>query len=143
MNKHPKKLRSTRIERLALAGMLTCLGMASAHAQVVVRDLATGEFRAPTAAEAKQLEELNRAMASRVPRGVLTGTLNPRPVRLPGNGGDILEATDADINYSVVVLGPNGKLTRHCVANPELAERIGRGELAAFAPNMMERLHER
>jgi hypothetical protein len=126
----------------ALALCLLLGATATAHAQRVVRDVVTGELRAPTAAEAKQLDDLTRAMRNRVSRGVLTGTINPKPVR-QADGGDLLEATDDDQMYSVVVLGKDGQLVRHCVSNPELAARIGRGEITAFAPNLMERLNER
>lgn len=120
-----------------------CLGMvATAHAQRVVRDVNTGQFRPLTAAEAKQLDDIERAMRNRVPRGLLTGKPNPQPVRMP-DGSDFLENTDADLNYSVVVRTPDGRLVRQCVSNPEMAERIGRGEITSFATNFMERLHER
>lgn len=128
--------------RLATLASLVLLGLgvaATAHAQRVVRDAATGQLRAPTATEAKQLDELDRAMANRIPRGLLTGKPNPQPVRMP-DGSDFLENTDADLNYSVVVVGPNGQLIRQCVSNPEMAERIGRGELTFFTPNFMDRL---
>jgi hypothetical protein len=128
--------------RLAL-GLCLALGLAaSAHAQRVVRDAVTGQFRPLTAAEAKQLDDLEAAMRNRVPRGLLTGRPNPQPVRMP-DGSDFLESTDADLNYSVVVRTPDGRLVRQCVSNPEMAERIGRGEITSFAPNLLERLNER
>lgn len=113
--------------------------MATAHAQRVVRDAATGQLRPLTAAEAKQLEDIDRAMKNRVPRGLLSGKPNPQPVRMP-DGSDFLESTDADLNYSVVTIGPDGQLVRQCVSNPEMAERIARGQLSFFTPNFMERL---
>jgi len=135
------KLVSNPLRLATLAGLVILgLGfMATAHAQRVVRDAVTGQFRALTAAEAKQLEAVDRAMANRVPRGLLTGKPNPQPVR-NADGSDSLESTDADLNYSVVVVGPNGQLIRQCVSNPEMAERIGRGEITFFAPNFMDRL---
>lgn len=135
------KLSSTPTQ-LALALCLVLGTVATAHAQRVMRDAVTGEMRALTAAEAKQLEDIDRALRNRVPRGLLTGKINPQPVRMP-DGSDFLESTDADLNYSVVVRTTDGRLVRHCVANPELAERIGRGEITAFATNFMERLNER
>jgi hypothetical protein len=128
--------------RIAL-GLCLAIGLvASAHAQRVVRDAVTGQFRPLTAAEAKQLDDLEAAMRNRVPRGLLTGRANPQPVRMP-DGSDFLESTDADLNYSVVVRTPDGRLVRQCVSNPEMAERIGRGEITSFAPNLLERLNER
>lgn len=128
--------------QLALALCLVLGTVATAHAQRVVRDVVTGELRPLTAAEARQLEDVDRALRQRVPRGLLTGKANPQPVRMP-DGSDFLENTDADLNYSVVVRTPDGRLVRQCVANPELAERIGRGEITSFTSNFMERLHAR
>lgn len=135
------------LTRQRLLGALVAaalLGIAAqAQAQRVVRDAVTGQFRPLTAAEAKMLEDLDRAMRNRVPRGLLTGTPNPKPVRM-ADGSDFLEATDADLNYSVVVRTADGRLVRQCVNNPELAERISRGELPAFALQYLERMnHER
>jgi hypothetical protein len=140
------KERSMKISPTALRLALT-LGLAfglaaSAHAQRVVRDAVTGQMRAPTATEAKQLDDLERAMRHRIPRGLLSGKPNPQPVRMP-DGSDFLESTDADLNYSVVVRASDGRLVRHCVSSPEMAERIGRGQLTAFTGNFMERLNER
>jgi hypothetical protein len=125
----------------ALAASLTLGLLSSAHAQRVVRDAVTGQMRPLTASEAKMLEDLDRAMRSRVPRGLLTGTPNPKPIRM-ADGSDFLESTDADLNYSVVVRTADGRLVRQCVNNPDLAERIGRGELPAFARNFLERMND-
>lgn len=127
---------------VALALCLLLGVTATAHAQRVVRDVVTGELRPLTAAEAQQLEDIERTLRNRVPRGLLTGKANPQPVRMP-DGSDFLENTDADLNYSVVVRAPDGRLVRQCVANPVLAERIGRGEITSFTSNLMERLNER
>lgn len=126
---------------LAVMGVLALGLLASAHAQRLVRDAVTGELRPLNAAEAKQLEDLDRAMRSRVPRGLLTGKPNPQPVRMP-DGSDFLESTDADLNFSVVVRSPSGRLVHTCVNNPELADRMVRGKLPAFARNYMERLND-
>lgn len=128
-----------RPSRLALLGALALGLMASAHAQRMVRDAVSGQMRPLTAAEAKQLEDLDRAMRSRVPLGLLTGKPNPQPVRM-ADGSDFLESTDADLNYSVVVRSPSGRLVHTCVNNPELADRMARNKLPPFARNYMERL---
>lgn len=131
---------SLRLLSLGALAAALLLGVASqAHAQRVVRDAITGQMRPLTAAEAKMLEDLDSAMRSRVPRGLLTGTPNPQPVRMP-DGSDFLENTDADLNYSVVVRTADGRLVRQCVSNPELAERIGRNQLPSFAREYMERM---
>jgi len=132
---------SSNFMRGALLAALALGLLASAHAQRVVRDAVTGQMRPLTGAEAKQLDDLDRAMRSRVPLGLLTGKPNPQPVRMP-DGSDFLESTDADLNYSVVVKGADGRLAHRCVANPEPAERLARGTLPPFARNYMERLND-
>jgi hypothetical protein len=119
---------------LALAG--------AAQAQSVVRDAQTGQLRAPTASEAKLLEELRARQGFNPNRGLVTGTLNPRPVR-QADGGELLEATEGELNFSVVVRLPDGRLARQCVGSAEMAEKVVRGEMPSFAKNMLERLNER
>jgi hypothetical protein len=134
--------KSFPIAQVALATTLMLGLVATAHAQRVFRDAVTGEFRAPTAAEVQQLEALNRSLKARVPRGLLTGTPNPQPVRM-ADGSDFLENTDADLNYSVVMRNRDGQLVRHCVPNAEIAERLVRGEVTSFTKPILERLNER
>jgi hypothetical protein len=126
---------------LAIAGALV-LACGAAQAQVVVRDAQTGQLRAPTAAEVQMLEQVRARTGFVANRGILTGTINPQPVRQP-DGSDFLETTEGDLNYSVVVRSPSGRLVRQCVANPELAARLVRGEVTAFAKNLLESLNER
>ena len=134
--------KSIRPVHALVAGILM-MGLAgTANAQRVFRDAVTGEFRAPTAAEVQQLEALSKSLKSRVPRGLLTGTPNPQPVRMP-DGSDFLENTDADLNYSVVMRNREGHLVRHCVPNAEIAERLVRGEVTSFTKPILERLNER
>ena len=128
--------------RIAIVAALSLGVVTSANAQRVFRDAVTGEFRAPTAAEVQQLEALNKAMKARVPRGLLTGTANPQPVRM-ADGSDFLENTDADLNYSVVLRQRDGRLVRHCVPNGDIAERLVRGEVTSFTKPILERLNER
>lgn len=134
--------KSFPLAQVAVAATLVLGLVATANAQRVFRDAVTGEFRAPTAAEVQQLEALNKAMKARVPRGLLTGTPNPQPVRMP-DGSDFLENTDADLNYSVVMRNRDGQLVRHCVPNAEIAERLVRGEVTSFTKPILERLNER
>lgn len=134
--------KSFPLAQVAVAATLMLGMVATANAQRVFRDAVTGEFRAPTAAEVQQLEALNNALKSRVPRGLLTGTPNPQPVRMP-DGSDFLENTDADLNYSVVMRNRDGQLVRHCVPNAEIAERLVRGEVTSFTKPILERLNER
>jgi hypothetical protein len=134
--------KSFPLAQVTVAATLVLGMVATANAQRVFRDAVTGEFRPPTAAEVQQLEALNKALKARVPRGLLTGTPNPQPVRMP-DGSDFLENTDADLNYSVVMRNRDGQLVRHCVPNAEIAERLVRGEVTSFTKPILERLNER
>jgi hypothetical protein len=129
------------IRTMLAAGALLALSL-GAQAQQVVRDAQTGQFRAPTAAEARQLEQIRARQGFNANRGILTGTLNPQPIRMP-DGSDFLETTEGELNYSVVVVLPDGRLARKCVGSAELAEKVVRGEMPSFAKNLLERLNER
>jgi hypothetical protein len=59
------------------------------------------------------------------------------------DGSDFLETTEGQLNYSVVVRTADGRLARKCVNNPEMAERIVRGDVTSFAKNLLESLNER
>jgi hypothetical protein len=128
------------IRSLLAAGALLALAV-SAQAQTVVRDAQTGEMRAPTAAEAQLLNQL-RSRSFNANRGILTGTINPQPVRMP-DGSDFLETTEGQLNYSVVVRAADGRLVRKCINDPEMAGRLVRGEVTSFAKNLLESLNER
>lgn len=126
---------------LMLVGALA-LACTAVSAQTVVRDAQTGQLRAPTAAEVQQLQALRDRAGFNPNRGILTGTLNPRPIRMP-DGSDFLETTEGQLNYSMVVRTADGRLARKCVSNPEMAERIVRGDVTSFAKNLLESLNER
>lgn len=102
----------------------------------VVRDAKTGQLRVPNAAEARQLE--GRATA---PRGVLTGRLSPKPERL-ANGALRVELTQDQMMYSVATRGADGSVTRHCVPNTTIAERMAAGQTVSFAQKITERAYE-
>ena len=126
---------------LALAGALA-LALPAAQAQVVVRDAQTGQLRAPTVAEIQMLAQVRARTGFVANRGILTGTIDPQPVRQP-DGSDFLETTEGQLNFSVVVRTPDGRVLRKCVSNPDLASRLVRGEVTAFAKNLLESLNER
>lgn len=122
----------------ALAAGLIGMG-ATAQAQVAVRDAATGQLRAPTAVEMQQLEALKAAQSRHLDRGLLTGRMNPQPVRLR-DGSDMLESTERMMNFSVARVAADGRLVRECVADAEMAQRLVAGEVTAFAKNPLEAL---
>jgi hypothetical protein len=105
-------------EKLLTIGTLAALCVLAAfsmHAKaagqeglVVVRDPQTGQLRAPTADELKELRARTPATA---------GLAAPRPPatvsRRDGSRG--LRLGEQGMVYDVVTRGPDGKLTRECV----------------------------
>ena len=106
----------------------------------VVRDPQTGQLRAPTADEVRAAEA-SRAAAPSAARGILSGRANPQPVRR-ADGVIEVELTEDTMSHSVVTIGADGKLVRHCVASAAQAERLASGKIVSFAKNMMERGYE-
>jgi hypothetical protein len=124
--------------RILLAA--AALGLASAaQAQIAVRDAGTGELRPATAAEMQQLEALKASQSRSLDRGLLTGRMNPQPVRMR-DGSDMLESTERMMNFSVARVLPDGRVVRQCVADAEMAQRVVAGEIPAFAKNPLEAL---
>jgi hypothetical protein len=103
----------------------------------VVRDAATGQLRAPTAAEAQALQAQRRA----APRGLLTGKVSPTPRRL-ANGAVAMELTTDQLMYSVATRNADGSIAQHCVPNAQMAERMAAGQTVSFAPKISERRYE-
>jgi hypothetical protein len=102
----------------------------------VTRDAKTGQLRPATADEARALQ--GRATA---PRGVLSGRLSPRPERL-ANGALRVELTQDQMMYSVATRNADGSITRECVPNAAVAERMAAGQTVSFAQKITERSHE-
>lgn len=123
-----------RIQGMGMAlAVLACCAAAPVSAADegarVARD-ATGALRAPTAAENKALDRKAAAAAvARVPRGLITGKANPQVVR-HANGMKSAELTEAQMTYSVMVRGADGKLQRYCVTDAHEAERLASGQQA-------------
>lgn len=87
-------------------------------AQVVVRDSATGQLRAATAAEVKAMHATSRAQ-----RGAQAST-SPRTVmqRVHWTGARGARVTDDFATYSVLVKQPDGSLKEICVEGRSAAE---------------------
>lgn len=84
----------------------------SVSSLIVVRDAATGQLRAPTAAEARALQP------EAVRRSNHLGTLP----RVHPSGAQGARLTDAMMSYSVVVRQPDGSLTEQCFDSRDVAE---------------------
>jgi hypothetical protein len=115
-------------EKLLTIGTLAALCVMAAfsmHAKaagqegmVVVRDPLTGQLRAPTADELKELRANAPATAG------LAAPRTPVPVtRADGSRG--MRLGEKGLVYDVVTRGPDGKLTRECVQGANLDHRHG------------------
>ena len=118
-------------EKLLTIGTLAALCVLAAfsmHAKaagqegmVVVRDPLTGQLRAPTADELKELRAKTPATAGlaapRTPATITRGD-GSRGVRLGEKG----------MVYDVVTRGPDGKLTHECVQGQDLDRDHNHGE---------------
>ena len=96
-------------------------------AMTVTKDAATGQLRAPTAAEAQALEQERVRRANR--RGdVAPGTENAAAraarTRHARNGGVGYRAGDKFLNLAVVTKNGDGSMTMHCVEGEEAAAKI-------------------
>jgi hypothetical protein len=115
-------------EKLLTIGTLAALCVLAAfsmHAKaagqegmVVVRDPLTGQLRAPTADELKELRARTPATAGLVaPRTPATITR--------GDGSRGLRLGEKGMVYDVVTRGPDGKLTHECVQGEHLDHNHG------------------
>jgi hypothetical protein len=104
---------------IALAALLA-LG-ASAHAQRVTRDSATGELRAPTAAEVKAMDSSAKRSSRAV--GIHSGKADPQAVRLP-DGSVMQELTTDTLMYSVARKNADGSISQYCVPGSEVASAL-------------------
>ena len=82
----------------------------------VARDPASGQLRAPTAAESKALD----AKSTRAPVGMVTGTANPQPV-LRADGSTALELDASTMVYTVARRAADGSIEMVCVNGSEAA----------------------
>lgn len=116
-----KRLRSKPVLLPLVSALATaCLCGAAAAQQpagsVVVRDAATGELRAPTAAELRALR------ATPAPGTAQGGPQTLQQVVRP-DGTRVLQLGDAGMVYSVATRGADGKLREHCVTGAQAAEQ--------------------
>ena len=114
------------IAQLTLAFALAAAAASGAQAQTAARDGASSPLRAPTAAEAQSLHPAARAAA---PVGMITGTVNPQPVRYKdGTIGQELDAST--MMYSVARRNVDGSVSEYCVEGPEAAQKVVDGKVA-------------
>lgn len=138
---------SFRIPSIVCAALAATLGAAAPAALAaeeglrVTRDPQTGQLRMPTARELKALER-QESNASRLPRGLITGKVSPKPVH-HANGMVSVELTQDQMMHSVVTRGADGKLHMHCVHDHAEAQDLGSGKRALAAKNSTEHADEK
>lgn len=131
-------MRRASLSRTGLVLLASVAGWIAAPAQaqnvsMVVRDAETGQLRAPTADEAREISassptmSLSRARSSASasigPRGMVTGSTTPATWQLP-DGTVISETTEDMMSATVVIRGKDGRLVQQCVQNLAVAERL-------------------
>lgn len=97
----------------------------------IVRDPVTGQLRAPTAEEAKAMDD---AAAKARADAAATSQVNPdsrAPVEIPTANGVRYRVNDSFLSYSVVTRKPDGSLAMQCVTGKESAEKLVRNPKAA------------
>jgi hypothetical protein len=109
---------------LALAALAAAPAAQAADLRVA-KDPATGQLRAPTADEAKALDA---AAATKAPvyRGLLTGRVNPPPIRHP-DGTVEQELDESTLQFSVARRNADGTISMDCVTGPEAAAKSMKG----------------
>jgi len=132
---------------LALIGAVTLHAHAQAATEAglrVVRDPASGQLRAPTAAESAALETAasqNRASSGTRGRiGLLTGRVNPQPV-VHADGTVQQELDESTMSYSVARRNADGTMSIVCLPGKDNAERLVKAPTMA-AKSLKERQHE-
>ena len=86
---------------------------------VVVKDKATGELRAPTAAEAAELARLSAKDRKLQRQATIPGT--QAATVPPGTQSAVLG--EEHMNYEVAHVGPDGKVTFECVHGAKAAKQ--------------------
>ncbi len=94
-------------------------GKSEQEGMTVVRDPATGKFRAPTPQELREL----RAKAPASSAAAVAGTPPPQPKALAGrHGAHGLRLGEKTLVYDVVTRGEDGKLSSQCVHGEAAAQ---------------------
>jgi len=100
----------------------------------IVRDPVTGQLRAPTADEAKAMDDAEaKARADRAAANP-AGTADSRaPVEVRTSNGVRYRVNDSFLSYSVMTRKADGTLAMQCVTGKEAAEKLVRDPKAAIS----------
>jgi hypothetical protein len=111
------------IAALALTGSAFAAGQDGQAAQTVSKDQRTGKVRNPTAAEAKELNDLRAAdIAAQKAARQAAGAPATGVIRLQQNGIAAAFVDEESVQYSVMRRGTDGKLELDCVQGKTAAE---------------------
>ena len=111
-------------KKLLGAACLLAATFSSASAQqgmTVVRDPATGQLRAPTADELRELH--NKRAQTRIAPATPQSTVRP-------DGTRKLELGERGMVYSVITRAPNGQLKRDCIHAKDAVDALQKHEEA-------------
>jgi len=132
----------TKFQAAGLAAVMSALVLSlSPAAQAadgvgmrIVRDPVTGQLRAPTADEAKAMDEAEaKARADRAAANP-AGTADTRaPVEMRTSNGVRYRVNDNFLSYSVITRKADGSLAMQCVTGKDAAEKLVRDPKAAIS----------
>lgn len=116
-------LSRTPLAQVAFAAVFSAAAVTAAQAQVTARDDAASPLRAPTAAESQALQPAARSGPA---VGMITGRVNPQPVRYKnGSVGQELDAST--MMYTVARRNADGSISQYCVEGPDAAQHVIHG----------------
>lgn len=126
MYNHMLAMRSfVAIAALALSGTVFAAGQDAQEGQTVFKDPVTGKFRDPTAAEAKQLNDLRAAQRAADKAARKASGAPPAGVaRLQNNGVVSAYMDEESISYSVMKRNAAGELVFECVQGATAVDKI-------------------
>lgn len=132
----------TKFQAAGLAAVMSALVLSlSSPAQAadgvgmrIVRDPATGQLRAPTADEAKAMDDAEaKARADRAAANP-AGTPDTRaPMEFRQANGVRVRVNDSFLSYSVVTRRADGSIAMQCVTGKDAAEKLVRDPKAGIA----------
>ncbi|MES2018497.1 MAG: hypothetical protein V4484_18565 [Pseudomonadota bacterium] len=112
------------IAALALSGSAFAAGQNAQEGQTVFKDPVSGKMRNPTAAQAKELNDLRAAQrAADAAERKASGAPMAGVARLQGNGIVAAHVDEESISYSVMKRNGAGELVLECVQGASAVEK--------------------
>ncbi len=110
------------VATLALSATASAAGQDAQVGQTVFKDPVTGKMRNPTAAEAKQFNDLRAAQrATEAAARKASGAPQAGVARMQSNGILVADLDESHMMYSVVRRDAQGKLQHECVTGEHAA----------------------